>query len=191
MITHRLDTASRGDLEEALRTLTAWIRDSDNFTDVISRWVRTPAEYRLLDQGRVQLSTLDHSYATALGMDPSAWVRRRNSVLQLTARGRTLVLAEVASTIAKQRLPKSAGDALDEGILPLGAILKPLGVRRHTHSVERIDELDGSGRTRMLRVRATLTLVGVVVAEVDETVHQALIDHRLPGRPARVHVSTA
>ncbi|CAL9677613.1 hypothetical protein SUDANB95_07939 (plasmid) [Actinosynnema sp. ALI-1.44] len=184
MTVQQLHTASHPGLDYALHTLSSWIRDTDNFTGVIGRWAQTPPEYELLHQGMVSVSDLDPDVADSLDMLPVERVRHRACRLQLTAWGETVVLAEMTSAIAQQRLPKAARDALEEGVLPLGQILRPYGVRRHTHRVDRVREEDEAGRPRVLRVRASLTVLGVVVAAVDEVVHQALLDHRTPANLA-------
>ncbi|WP_018685409.1 hypothetical protein [Actinokineospora enzanensis] len=169
------------DFDYRVRTLTRWLRDTDSFTSAVARWLQVPVEHVLHRQESVPLDVGD---AAALEMEPGAAVRLRQGVLHAGLAGPTLLVAAVSARVAQHRLSPAARKALDAGDLPLGVVLGRYAVRRHTHSVTRVDEVDELGGRQVLRVRASLTVDGSLIAVVDETIYRRLLEHRVPGELA-------
>lgn len=169
------------DFDHRVRTFTRWVRDTDSFTAAVGRWLQVPVDHVLHRQESVPLDVED---AAALELDPGDTARLRRGVLQAALSGPTLLVAEVSARIAQHRLSPAARKALDAGDLPLGVVLGRYAVRRHTHSVTRVNEVDDVGGRQVLRVRASLTVDGNLIAVVDETVYRRLLEHRVPGELA-------
>ncbi|MCE6996329.1 hypothetical protein LZG04_16210 [Saccharothrix sp. S26] len=162
------------DLDRAIRVLAAWIRDTDSFTQVVARWLQSPVDYVLLSQERLEVSA---EQVAALELRPGTTALHRRGLLRAALPGDPLVLADVRATVVEPRLTWSARQSLAQGDLPLGAVLGRYDVRRHTYAVTRTSEEDQYG-SQVLRVKATLTTAGRLVAAVEETVYRRLLDHR-------------
>lgn len=168
-------------LDRELLVLSDWIRDTDSFSQVVARWLQSPVDYMLLSQSKHEVNASD---AAALELAPKALALHRDGLLQSTLSVTPVVLASVRATVVEERLPWRVRRELEAGSQPLGAVLARHNVRRHTHEVK---QLCGGLVPRaehgepVLRVRATLTTAGKVVATVDEVVYRSLFDR---GNPA-------
>ncbi|WP_309116004.1 hypothetical protein [Saccharothrix sp.] len=186
MSVQELDRARLDTVDYSALTLARWLRDSDSFTDTVDRWLSTPTGFVLTDQELVRLDPeheqRDAAEAEALELRRGDHVLRRAGLLMMESWGEELVLAEVSATVAFLRLPTRVRVGLEDGEMPLGRLLKPFGVRRHTYSVARIDEEGARGGRRVQRVRAGLTVTGFLVAVVEEDIHRQLFEHRVPAQ---------
>ncbi|EID77427.1 hypothetical protein W59_23795 [Rhodococcus opacus RKJ300 = JCM 13270] len=161
------------DLDQAVRTISLWARDTDNFTQIVSRWLQCPVEYVLLSQSR---RTVTEEHATALDIPIDSVALHRHGLLQVTSPGSPIVVADVRATVVERRLSPSAQEALRQGKIPLGVVLGEYRLRRHTRAVTPTAEEDCQGQ-QALRVKATLTTAGELVAVVDETIYRRLLNY--------------
>lgn len=94
------------DLDQAVRTISLWARDTDNFTQIVSRWLQCPVEYVLLSQSR---RTVTEEHATALDIPIDSVALHRHGLLQVTSPGSPIVVADVRATVVERRLSERTG----------------------------------------------------------------------------------
>ncbi|MAU84051.1 MAG: hypothetical protein CME34_19705 [Gordonia sp.] len=161
------------DLDEAVRTISAWTRNTDSFTRTVERWMQSPIDYVLLSQDRRPVVA---QHAAALDVPTRTIALHRHGLLRTAGHEAPIVVAAVRATVVEERLSDSVQQSLRSGKLPLGAVLGGYNVRRHTHSITPVSDRDEFG-AQALHVNATLTTAGELVAVVDETIYQRLLQH--------------
>ncbi|AGM07975.1 hypothetical protein DMC63_35845 [Streptomyces sp. WAC 05977] len=160
------------DVDSKVRTLAAWLRDTDTFTGTIARWLQSPVEYSSL---RHEYRPVTAEHASQLGIPVGSTVLFRRGYLEVRSLGARQPVAEVSAVVVDHRLSRDARQALDSKKVALGSILSSQGMRRHTQSVTTSSAVDGNG-PQVLRVAATLTVADELVAAVNEIVYRRLFD---------------
>ncbi|TDD37729.1 hypothetical protein [Saccharopolyspora elongata] len=157
-------------LTEQIRTLSTWLRDTDSFTETVAHWLNSRVDYVSLCH-EYCLVTPEH--AAALDVPEGSKVLHRRGYLESESTGFRQRVAEVRAVVVEDRLHPDARQSLESKKVPLGKILSRHGMRRHTHDITRVSTVDANGR-QVLRVAATVTMAGELVAAVDEIVYLQL-----------------
>lgn len=192
---HRTDILETSDSGPAwavarLQTLRAELDGAASFLDVVRNWSHRTPRLCQLDRSDVTLTTLQAGHLEAVGDVDSRDVhavaaatrgQRRHAGVCLGGQ----VVADVTAIVMPGRLPAAAHTALATTRMPLGEVLRPFGMQRHTltvaiqwHSLIELPDAE----TPVLRCRARLDLDQVPVALVTETVYGALLEHGASSR---------
>lgn len=166
----------RRNLDQRIQALSAQLRQSDSFTETISRWVNAPVTYISL---RHEQCAVIPEHAALLKIPRGSQVLSRHGYLEAGPPGARRQVADVRAVVVADRLSVPARRSLESRKIPLGVILAGEWMRRHTHGVTRVHSFDANGQ-QILRVAAVVTVGGVPVAAVDEIVYRHLFEAELP-----------
>ncbi|QIZ37287.1 hypothetical protein [Saccharopolyspora sp. ASAGF58] len=158
------------DLTEQIRTLSTRLRDTDSFTETVAHWLNSRVDYISLCH-EYCLVTPEH--AAALDVSAGSKALYRRGYLEAESTVFRQRVADVRAVVVEDRLHPDARQSLESKKVPLGRILSGHGMRRHTHDITRVSTVDANGR-QVLRVAATVTIAGELVAAVDEIVYLQL-----------------
>jgi hypothetical protein len=171
-----LPTTFAADRSAALDRFARSIAGADSAIDTLAAWCGEPPVTRIhLREETVALPE------EALLLRAPATVRvQRRHVSHRRRGGAVLCDARATVWLDHPLLPAQTVRRLRFAPLPLGEVLRPLGVRRHTTSVgRRHDDRrpvgDADEDRPVLLVRATLLVAGQPVALVEETYLEAVL----------------
>jgi chorismate-pyruvate lyase len=145
------------DSEQLIRLL----RDSDSATRTLAAWTGCPIRLDVVNRCDDRLTATEFA---DLEVPPDEPVQRRE--VRLLALDK--VLSEASATVVLGRVPPSIAVALRDTDVPLGLVLGPLHVRRHTLSVKRREPSADGDINLLFEVVARLDVGGCPVALVRE-----------------------
>jgi hypothetical protein len=179
-----LPTTFAADRSAALDRFARSIAGADSAIDTLTAWCGgEPPVTRI----HMREETVALPEEALLLRAPAAVRVQRRQVTHRRRGGAVLCDARATVWLDNPLLPAQTVRRLRFAPLPLGQVLRPLGVRRHTNSVgRRHDDRrpvgDADEDRPVLLVRATLLVAGQPVALVEETYLEAVLSRTGSGR---------